>query len=279
MPFKNRDLLFWNPATPRTDELFVVTEEPTAFITAPGTRTTTVRVNLDANAAVLDSRADFYPGQPTVAQIRNGKEKGWLLSGGTLITDHRNYIAVGLRDGNAADRFMYTNIGAGRCDQRLQEHCYEERDSEFILCVKEDGAWRQVIFGPHTLPLRRLNKPDVDAIVASILPNLGVAAPPPVANNPLASPLTGDIAVEWYDAEGISLSENLSGYVFVDSAVNTTEFRLGLQYDLSAYEDVHIFFGEGTGYAEWQSLDQIRLQTSVGTIADRKLITAFLRHL
>lgn len=279
MPFKNRDLLFWNLATPRTDELYVVTEEPTASITAQGTRTTTVRVNLDATAAVLDSRADFYPGQPTVAQIRNGEEKGWLLSGGTLIADHRNYIAVGLRDGNAADRFMYTNIGAGRCDQRLREHCYEERDSEFILCIKEGGAWHQVIFGPHTMPLHRLNKPGVDAVVASILPNLGDVAPPPSANKPLASALAGDIVVEWYDAKGISLTENLSGYLFVDSAVNTTEFRLALQYDFSANEEVRIFFGEGTGYAEWQSLEQIRLQAKAGTIADRELITAYLRHL
>jgi hypothetical protein len=279
MPFKNRDLLFWHPTTPRTDQLYVVTEAPTVFFSAQGTRTTTVRVNLDANAAVLDSRADFYPGQPTVAQIRKGEGNGWLLSGGTLITDHRNYIAVGLRDGNAADRFMYTNIGAGRCDQSLQEHCYEERDSEFILCVKEGGAWRQVIFGPHTIPLHRLKKPDIDAIVAPILPNLGEAAPPQATVKPLASALTGEIVVEWYDAKGISLSENLSGYVFVDNAVHTTEFRLALQYDLSAYEGVWIFFGEGTGYAEWQSLDQIRFQARAGDNANREMITAFLRHL
>jgi len=279
MPLKNRDLLYWNPAKPRTDELYVVTEAPAAFITSQGTRTTMVRVNLDAKAAVLDSRADFYPGQPTVAQIRNGEEKGWLLSGGTLITDHRNYIAVGLRDGNAADRFMYTNIAAGRCDQRLQEHCYEERDSEFILCVKEGGAWHQVIFGQHTMPLHRLIKPDVDASVAPILQNLGEVAPPSVTNKPLASALAGNIAVEWYDAKGISLTENLSGYVFVDSAVHTTEFRLALQYDLSSFEDIRIFFGEGTGYAEWQSLDQIRFQSRAGDNANRELITTFLRHL
>jgi len=279
MPFKNRDLLFWNPASPRTDELYVVTEEPTTSITAQGIRTTRVRVNLDAKAAVLDSRAGFYPGQPTVAQIRKGKEKGWLLSGGTLITDHRNHIAVGLRDGNAADRFMYTNIGSGRCDQSLQEHCYEERDSEFILCVKEKGAWRQVIFGPHTIPLHRLNKPDVDTIAASILPYLGGAAPPQATNKSFASALTGDIAVEWYDAKGISLTENLSGYIFLDSTVNTTEFRQALCYDLSAYDEVQIFFGEGTGYAEWQSLDHIRLQARVEEIAKRELVTAFLRHL
>jgi hypothetical protein len=279
MPCKNRDLLFWNQATPRTDQLYVVTEAPTVLISAQGARTTTVRVNLDACAAVLDSRADFYPGQPTVAQIRNGQEEGWLLSGGTLITDHRNYIAVGLRDGNAADRFMYTNIGAGRCDQRLQEHCYEERDSEFILCVKEGGAWHQVIFGLHTIPLHRLKKPDVDAVVAPILPNLGEVAPPQTTDKPLASALAGEIVVEWYDEKGISLSENLSGYVFVDNAVHTTEFRFGLQYDLSAYEDVRIFYGEGTGYAEWQSLDQIRFQARARDNANREMITAFLRHL
>lgn len=233
MPYKNGDLLFWNPGTPRADDLFVVTEKP-LVMSAPGvTKTTTVRINLDSNAAVLDNRIGFYPGQPTIGQIRKGKEKGWLLSGGALIADNKNNIAVGLRDGNAADCFMYTNIGAGRCDQRLQEHCYEERDTEFILCVKERGIWHQVIFGPHTTPLHRLNKPDVNTILSPILPKLGAVAPPPVTNIPIATGLTGNIVVEWYDATGVRITENLSGYVFVDSAVNTTEFRLAIQYLIS----------------------------------------------
>lgn len=279
MPYNNKDLLFWRPETPRTDDLFVVTERP-LVMSAPGvTNTTVVRINLDSSAAVLDSQAGSHPDQPTIGQIRKGEEKGWLLSGGALITDHRNYIAVGLRDGNAADRFMYTNIGAGRCDQKLQDHCYEERDTEFILCVKVRGTWHQVIFGPHTTLLHNLNKPDINTILSPILSRLGAAAPPPVAKIPIGTGLTGDIVIEWYDAAGVLLTEKLSGYVFVDSAVNTTEFRLAIQYDLSDYDEVQIFFGEGTGYAEWQSLDRIRLLAKAEDIARRGFITSFLRHL
>jgi hypothetical protein len=279
MTYKNADLLFRSTGTPRSDDLFVVTEKP-VLISAPGvTKTTMVRVNLDSNAAVLDNRLDIYRGQPTIDQIRKGETKGWLLSGGTLITDNKNNIAVGLRDGNAADRFMYTNIGAGRCDQSLQEHCYEERDTEFILCVKERGIWHQVIFGPHTTSVHKLNKPDVNTILSPLLTKLGAVAPTPVANIPIATGLTGNIVVEWYDATGVRKTENLSGYVFVDTAVNTTEFRLAIQYDLSGYDEVQIFFGEGTGYAEWQSLGQIRLLAKAGGIARRGFITSFLGHL
>ncbi|MGZ4970461.1 MAG: hypothetical protein ACXV8O_20030 [Methylobacter sp.] len=279
MPYKNADLLFKNPGTPSADDLFVVTEKPVVISASGVTKTTMVRINLDSNAAVLDNRIGFYPGQPTIGQIRKKETKGWLLSGGALITDNKNNIAVGLRDGNAADRFMYTNIGAGRCDQSLQEHCYEERDTEFILCVKERGIWHQVIFGPHTTPLHKLNKPGVNTILSPLLSKLGTVTPPPVANIPIATGLTGNIVVEWYDATGVRITENLSGYVFVDTAVNTTEFRLAIQYDLSGYDEVQIFFGEGTGYAEWQSLDQIRLLAKAGGIARRGFITSFLGHL
>lgn len=62
-------------------------------------------------------------------------------------------------------------------------------------------------------------------------------------------------------------------------ADNTTELRLAIQCDLPDYDEVQIYFGEGTGYAEWQSLDQIRLLARAVGIARRRFITSFFRHL
>lgn len=279
MIYKNRDLLFWAENEPRSDELFVVTEEPVLIRRTGLEKTATVRIHLDALAAVLDQRADAYPNQPTVAQIHQGIIKGWLLSGGALIADHLDRIAVGLRDGNAADRFVLTNIGAGRCDRRLQDHCNEEHDSEFILCVKQGGTWHQIIFGPQTLPIKLLNKPDVHGHLAALGAVMGSVELPALQHSPIASGLTGQIMVEWYDHDGLHLAERLSGYVYIDRAVNTTEFRLAMRYDLSRYEDLRIFFGEGTGYAEWLSLEQIRRLRQAEKTAHRPFITSFLRHL
>jgi hypothetical protein len=43
-----------------------------------------VRINLDSNAAVLDNRIDFYPGQPTIEQM-NKYEKGSQRDGCFLV--------------------------------------------------------------------------------------------------------------------------------------------------------------------------------------------------
>lgn len=280
MPYTNRDLLFWKPSIPRTDELFVVTEPPSLLTGSSASRNVAIRVNLAACAAVLDTRSNAYPQQPTVGQIRQGQQTGWLLSGGCLITNQHNHIAVGLRDGNAADRFVYTNIGAGRCDQKLREHCLEERDSEFILCVKERGAWHQILWGPQTRSVHQLDKADIASLLSAIVPNIKTTKPPPVAHNSLKTDLAGNITLEWYDdTDGTCLTEQLPGYIFVDHAVHTTEFRLAMQYDLSDYDEVRIFFGEGTGYAEWQPLEQIRLFARAESITGRRFITSFLRHL
>lgn len=106
-----------------------------------------VTVDLERDAAVIDKHRANYPRQPySVGDIRSGKDDLWLLSGGTLITDHQGRIAIGLRDGNATNPFAFTNIGAGRCDRSLQEHCMEEFHSELIVCVEDPEGWVQMKF-------------------------------------------------------------------------------------------------------------------------------------
>ena len=168
----NRDLINRAPHE-SDDDIFVVTQSPNV-----SGNTVTVRVNLDEPAAALDSRSKRYPGNPTVSKIAAGSGKRWLLSGGALITDHNKRIAIGLRDGNARDKFLLTNIGAGRCDRKLDEHCWEEVTSEFLLCVKDKrNIWRQAsLRHPQAKPLYSkqlllcdLNKPAVGKRVSEIL--------------------------------------------------------------------------------------------------------------
>jgi hypothetical protein len=278
MVYTNRDLLHWPAGRPRTDSLYVATEPP-----KHRGATLSVRIHLDSPAAVLDSHAGSYPKQPTVSSIRAGDGSIWLLSGGVLINDQDGRIAVGLRDGNAADPFAWTNIGAGRCDRALEEHCLEERDTEFILCTKGEEAWHQVVWGPHTPSLWALEKPCVRWAIQEILEVLAPVETPlspiPLARSTLPTRLRGSILVEWYDPQGCAFTEELPGHLLVDEEAHTTEFRLGLQVDLSEYEGTCLFFGEGTGYGEWMSLVQLRALVAAEGVAGRSLVTPFLRSL
>ncbi|UCE06275.1 MAG: hypothetical protein JSW07_22305 [bacterium] len=271
---KNRDLFNGNLDN-LPDNLFVLTyppEKKADYIL--------IAIDLDREVAVLDKHFTQYPDQPTVSQIRNGDGSSWLLAGGTLITDHENRIAVGLRDGNAADPFTFTNIGAGRCDQKLEDHCFEEMASEFIVCVKkEDNLWHQFDFGQHTTLLKNLNKPDIRKKRDFLLKNFGSnISPPDILQNTIHTKLNNNLNIKWIDKDK-SLIEYLKGYVLLDEENKTTEFRLGLNINLSKYSEAIIFFGEGTGHAEWMSLDQIKTLIQAEIIADRKFVTPFLRAL
>lgn len=279
----NRDL-FEDPDGPRTDHVYVVTQPPIV-----NGKTVTVRVDLDAVAAVHDSYAAFYPHQPPLTTIADGNGESWLLSGGALITNEADKIAVGLRDGNARDPFMFTNVAAGRCDRRLEHHCYEETATEFILCVKSEGdVWRQVEFGSRQLLLCNLNKPAVKKRVTDVLASVfafgALLSPPPLSQRKALSTrssilgirLPTDIVVEWFDRQEAT-TERLEGYVFVDQDNKTTEFRLAIPLDLTPFVDNEVFFGEGTGHAEWLSLDDIRALAAANS--RRELVTPFLKQL
>lgn len=277
----NRDLIS-DPSSERNDHIFVVTGPPNI-----SGNIVTVRVDYDAHAAVHDPYLSRYPDNPTVSQITGGSGTSWLLSGGALITDQHGKIAVGLRDGNARDPFMFTNIGAGRCDRKLKDHCDEEVATEFLLCVKDNsGIWRQAAIGPpkQQLLLCNFNKPAVGKRVGKILPSIfksgGMVRSIPQKNTGPQTNLPTEIAVEWFDPTTQKIiPENLYGYVLVDYENKTTEFRFALQLGLDAFPETAIFFGEGTGYAEWLSLAQICALARAETVADRDFLTPFLRVL
>lgn len=234
-----------------------------------------VRINLDGEAAVIDKHADTYPDNHKVSEIRKGKAGLWLLSGGTIITDQNGRIAVGLRDGNAADPFVFTNIGAGRCDRKLTDHCREEFESEFILCVqrKPNEDWFQIRFGPAT-PELSIIRQRIPA-VAKWKPEV---APHQLIDAGCLAVMGGrdKITIEWYDERGIQEVENLSGYVLEDTSNHTVEFRLPVEIDLSAYYAEQIFFAEGTGYALWKSRKQIHKLTGLARKWDTRLVTPLL---
>jgi len=221
-----------------------------------------IQIRPETPAAVLDEKKSEYSQPYTISQIRDGTAPdAWLLSGGTIIRDHRERIAVGQRDGNGADPFAFTNIGAGRCDQRLLNHCLEELCSELVLCVREKGIWHQVDLGPTTPDLVNLRKkiPTIANWKSFVkTPNFGLGV---LTDPPFPCPMLGEkgainITIDYCSRQ----PETLEGYVWLDSTNRTVEFRLPVLIDLSKYkeEDVEIFFAEGTGYACWKSYQQLK---------------------
>jgi len=281
----NGDLYNWPTNVPRTDHLYVVTVPPNTR-----RKITTVQINFAVAAAVVDKCQNLYTQPYTVSEIQRGTGQHWLLSGGCLVTNQDKLVAVGVRDGNAADPFAITNLAAGRCDQRLEEHCKEEMASEFILCVQPRAnnparrrPWRQVKFSQATTPLCSLNKAAVwtrtDPIVQDIFKSGGMSRKPPMTEATLRSPLKGTIVVEWRDGNRVIQCEKLKGYLWRDNRNKTIEFRRGVKINLSAYADSRIFFGEGTGYAEWIAVRDIRRLAKFRRFGGRNVITPFLSGL
>ncbi|MCL6588544.1 MAG: hypothetical protein K6U80_01165 [Firmicutes bacterium] len=241
----------------------------------------TVRINLDGAATVIDEYANNYQYNHRVSEIRKGKAGLWLLSGGTIITDQNGRIAVGLRDGNAADPFAFTNIGAGRCDRKLAGHCMEEFESEFILCVqmKPNEGWSQIRFGPATpeLSMIRQRIPAIAKWRPYVAPHQFIDSGRLAVMAGLGGP--DKITVEWYDKEGIQEVENLSGYVLEDTSNHTIEFRLPVKIDLSSFYAEQIFFAEGSGYALWKSRKEIHKLAGYAKKWGTRLVTPFLEKI
>lgn len=276
MSVKNRDLYRQHNGR---DHLYVVTNEPQQ----DGKRMV-VSVDMGKDAAVIDKHRADYPHQPySVGDIRGGKDGLWLLSGGTLITNHQGQIAIGLRDGNAADPFTFTNIGAGRCDRKLQDHCMEEFHSEFILCVKDpSGNWVQMKFDESAPDLSeiRAKSPAIAKWEVHIGQPRDLARPQPALKSGLPGMTT--LAVEWKEGSQIQDREVLEGYTFLDQQNHTLEFRLPIELDLSTHGDVATFYAEGTGYAVWKTPRQIRdlarLQQTFGTILVTPLLAGIVAN-
>lgn len=263
MTYTNEDMF---QAKLPIDHLVVVTEEPKRQRTLH-----IVNIDLAAPAAVHEKHAHKYQQPYTVGDIRRNsgpaKNKNlWLLSGGTVIRDHRGRFAVGLRDGNAADAFKFTNIGAGRCDQKLEDHCYEELVSEFILCVKEGGKWVQVQFCPPELPPLlqqvRSKQQTIEKWKADGIPRAGLmpVSSTRIKESPAPKRDLKNLEVNWTKNEELVHRERLDGYLLLDIPNRSLEFRLPYALDLHAYgpADVEVFFAEGTGYADWKSKQELQ---------------------
>ncbi|MBN1998254.1 hypothetical protein JW935_11915 [candidate division KSB1 bacterium] len=263
----------------RFDKLFITTLPP-----QQQENRISINVRSTDKAAVLDSAADKYPHQPTIGELRTGKGEFWLLSGGTLIFNQEECIAAGLRDGNAADPFLWTNIGAGRCDRKLLDHCREEMASEFILCAKNsNNRWQQVDFGPHTVPINSLRVAAVDKKMAAIQkmmdPSLHFLPTPTYLETPPEGIQEKHVHVCWHDSVRIIHEELLQGFCLIDRKNKTTEFRLTVQLDLSPFTETVLFFGEGTGYAEWLSLEALNRLVKAEKVAQRAFLSPVLRAL
>ena len=260
------------------DDLFVVTKEAKQDLHGNWV----VEVHVDDGAAVNDKRAAQYNQPYAISEVRGGKARGlWLLSGGTVIRDHNERIAVGLRDGNAADPFQFTNIGAGRCDRKLEDHCFEEMVSEFIVCIKNrHGRWAQVLLNaPERPPLLheiRANRQTIERWKTREIPEAGIvdiSKTRLVRTKDARAPNT--LIVKWISPGKTISEETLTGYVVKDRPNRTLEFRLAVVYDLERYNpsDVEIFFAEGTGYAKWLTKDEL------GKLVQLDMVTPFLRSL
>jgi hypothetical protein len=240
-----------------------------------------IKVDLSRPAAVLDpSKNSEVKNNYTIDQVRSGKIKNtWLLSGGALIFDQNNKLALGLRDGNAADPFCFTNIGAGRCDQKVIPHCQQELSSEFILCIKRGSSWQQVSTGPNTKPIEELELPCVEKKLKRIIKRVtksetalsDIMAGPP-ENPPL--PLK-KVLIKWGDIE----SEAFESIIWLDEKNHTVEIRLPVYIDLTDFSETAIFFNEGTGFAVWKSLESILALSRFSDRDRAALVTPSLKYL
>lgn len=262
-----------NHAEIRTDYYYVLTSEP-----IESKDSIVISVDLEQQVAVLDEYAQLT--DISVANIRSGRLQGlWLLSGGTVIIQdaHPPLVALGIRDANAADPFTFTNIGAGRCDQKLFAHCLEELASEFILCVRDNGLWHQVNFGAATRAIKKLYKSAVQKGVDELLQSDTYSSTPiqiPIDyRDPFHHKLFRKVTIHWGDG-----AESLYGYVWLDWHNQTTEFRLPVVLNLSHFQSTCIFFGEGTGYALWKSIQQIRALVAAEKEWETDLVTPFLKQ-
>lgn len=273
----NSDLL--NRRTHGGDQLFVVASRP-----QPTSGGYTISIAGNRPAAVLQRHAEHYNQPYTVEQIRQGlDENHWLLSGGVLVTDHLGRTAIGLRDGNGPDPFVFTNIGAGRCDGEFIPHCLRELAEELILCLRKKGRWIQVSFSPETpsppLVLLREKRPDIGSWNREVIPT---NPPEPLESTGVTIKTlhrpknTSHLRVEWTDTGRVApYREDLYGYLYLDRRNHTLEFRLPRTLDLGGYrpEDTAIFFAEGTGYAKWSSKQELK------KLVAAKMTTPMLRYL
>jgi hypothetical protein len=270
----NYDLLF-QPSV-RTDFHYVVTR-------APVENEDGILLQVDLQNQEAAALNDHVPEQTLfVSDIRSGNVKDrWLLSGGTLITDCADprRIALGIRDANAADPFTYTNIGAGRCDQKLFDHCMQEFETEFILGIRNENAWQQVMWSAKTPSWESLANPDIQVKLQKILSsdvlkeNCQDKKVHPHIALYNSHALFRKVTILWDDYE-----ETIHGYVWLDAAHQTMEFRLAVQLDLSCCQDSVIFFGEVTGYAIWKTEAQIKTLARVEEEWGTLLLTPFMKQ-
>ncbi|MCI0422505.1 MAG: hypothetical protein L0312_25350 [Acidobacteria bacterium] len=237
---------------------------------------------------MLERNRNGYEAQLTVEEIRAGCiEDCWLLSGGVALFDQDDRLAIGLRDGNAADPFAYSNIGAGRCDQRLEDHCNEELASELVLFVKtvREGEWRRVGFENDPTPFSiqafadshpGIRKSSLFREVCASYRGGTVqdCRPTEYPNRAGVQHLT----VRWEGDDSI-LTEELDGYIFVDSSNKTLEFRRCLRIDLSAYREIATYYTEGPGLALWKTVAEIGALVHAQNAWSSRLVTPLLEHI
>lgn len=259
--------------------LFITTREPKF-----SDHVTIIDIHLDDEAAVLDTVAEKFPFQQTVNDLRSAEKQLWLLSGGVLLRNHDDQLAIGLRDCNGADPLTFTNIAAGRCDRKLYDHSLEELTSELVLCVKKDQeTWIQLTPGPDSPKIHELHLPMVKHALDNLRQRLEKSGNksetiPYESYQDDTHALFHQLNVRWFDkVNRMICTESLAGYVLIDNEHHSTEFRLPLKIDLSMYSEHVIFFAEGSGYAEWMSFAQIHDLYLAERQAKRRFLTPFLR--
>lgn len=276
----NGDLFHGRLQLLKPNSLCVVCSSPHI---ASSERRIEVYIDMDKLAAVVDDCADHFPHQPRVSEIILDRTRStWLLSGGFLITDGTGRTAVGLRDGNSLDPFVFTNIAAGRCDRPFKLHCRQELQTEFLMAVQTAGIWNQAIVGAETQSLRDLTKPDVQVNLEKVLSRFNSRF------SKLSSLRCGKRAwtsgelwtlkLHWVNQNKVEYEETAIGLLCKGQG-NTIEFRVPIQIDLSRYEDTQLFYGEGTGHAEWWPLERISQVARFEGSGRKSLLTPFLRDL
>jgi|GEM_PF-3633259 len=210
-----------------------------------------------------------------IYDIRVGRENCWLISGGILIFNEKRELALGLRDGNSVEGFSFTNIASGRCDRDLIEHCFEELESELLVFGKRGARWEFLKIGEQSLQTVKCNQDDVkrefDKCVAKCSDE-GF-----LTEYLQKEPHKKNIGKIRYFLDG-QFQYEFNCFLFVDKENKTIEYRLFQHYDFSEFEEVKIFFNEGTGYGCFKSLEAIKGLIEVERVWGSSLVVPLVKE-
>jgi hypothetical protein len=192
-----------------------------------------------------------------VRSVRAGKIKDlWLISAGVLVFNEKLQLAMGKRNFMGTDPGLWTNLVAGRCDDRIKTHSIRELAEEFHCYIRSNQGHKNRYI--RLLPDILKNTDQLPFILMQKAVDYGSYEWIPFHWKSIRE-LTGIYLRQWKTIEIIwpDEVETFDAFVFLDEMNKTVEIRFAGQVRLKGYGESFLLFPEGEMTAEWISLDQL----------------------